>query len=1270
MKRALLILLVLVSASTFAQTGKTTGKYQSLLWQISGNGLVKPSYLFGTMHVSSKMAFHLADSFYLGIRNADVVALETNPESWQEDMVNYNLQDGDGSGNMFSAMFVDRPREYLRRSTLQYFPYERRIENALVSNPASINNLLYRTYGNDASDFEEDTYLDMYIYQCGKKWGKQVAGVERYAESMRLMKEAYADAANDKSRKQRNYDVDEDYSEDKLQEAYRNGNLDRLDSINRLNSFSEVFDEKFLYRRNEIQAASIDSILKTKHSLFVGVGAAHLPGKRGVIELLRAKGYTLRPVLMGERDSRQKDEVEKIRVPVTFKTDTAEDHFYTVEVPGKLYNLEEDNSYQRQYADMANGSFYMVTRVLTSAWMWGKGQKDVMQQIDSLLYENIPGKMISKKAISRNGYPGFDITSRTRRGDLQRYNIFVTPFEVLVFKMSGNGDYVGGGDEADRFFSSIQLEDYNSANSWQPYTPAFGGFTVQLPHQPYIGNDGSWLFDAEDSAGKTQYRIIRSDIHNYSFAEEDTFDLALLDESFAASEFIDRQVSRKLTNFKGYPALDCQYKDKKGQLFQVRFIIQGPHYYALVAHGKKETTQTKQFFNSFNLVPFIYPVATLHTDTLLHFSVKSPVFPAAAKEDLPNGARRYLDDDQVELFNLYRNMSRSMLLSNDSTGEKVYISYYRVPRYFYTKDSSLLQRAMGNPGSSKWIVKQDDTVKNADGFEVRNMAVTDTNSSRLIQAISFYKNGQQWEIVSLSDTLTPPSDFVRNVFASFQPQDSAGTNPFVSKANLFFDDLASTDSSIHKRALLGSLMVNLENEDLPRLKQAISSLSWSEKNYLKLKEGLVAKMGTMSDSTASDYLKSIYYAAGDTVELQYTALTTLLAQQTRYSYGVFRDIVTVDPPVLTAGDSDFNPYLSILQFSQRNRGLSMGGTTFMAGLSDSLPLTRTILPDILPLINVDDYKKPVMQLLAQMVDSSLVKASDYESYFTKFLLEARQEMKKQLIQEKTAAIRQAEKGKKDEEDDNNYMNRILMDGINNGTGNADLELYSKLLLPFWETRPGVHTLFDQLLASNDKQLRYNTAILLLEGEKPVPDSVLKGYADNDLFRYQLYRDLRGMKHLNRFPVAFNNPQDLGRSELKSLSRYTKIDTVAFVDKRAVEFKNKKGFIYFFKYKSRKDDMSWKLATVGMVPADGKEFEYQLPEAEVTETTYPPLSSLQSNPASVFDFTALTDTKLDEAEPLADQITKLLKKTLYAKHKSAARFYDDRSYSNVETVSFD
>src|SRR5580704_18165382 len=80
--------LLFLSMSLTAQQ-KTEKKYPALLWEITGNGLKKPSYLFGTMHVSSKLVFHLSDSFYLDLRNADIVALELDPQLWQDQLFRY-----------------------------------------------------------------------------------------------------------------------------------------------------------------------------------------------------------------------------------------------------------------------------------------------------------------------------------------------------------------------------------------------------------------------------------------------------------------------------------------------------------------------------------------------------------------------------------------------------------------------------------------------------------------------------------------------------------------------------------------------------------------------------------------------------------------------------------------------------------------------------------------------------------------------------------------------------------------------------------------------------------------------------------------------------------------------------------------------------------------------------------------------------------------------------------------------------------------------------
>ena len=106
-------------------------KYPSLLWEISGNGLKKPSYLFGTMHVSDKLAFHLGDSFYTAIKSADVVALETNPETWQDDYSQSVFFRGRRSGKSLLNLYANQwewPSDHMRITTFAIDRYEETIK--------------------------------------------------------------------------------------------------------------------------------------------------------------------------------------------------------------------------------------------------------------------------------------------------------------------------------------------------------------------------------------------------------------------------------------------------------------------------------------------------------------------------------------------------------------------------------------------------------------------------------------------------------------------------------------------------------------------------------------------------------------------------------------------------------------------------------------------------------------------------------------------------------------------------------------------------------------------------------------------------------------------------------------------------------------------------------------------------------------------------------------------------------------------------------------
>ncbi|MGZ8537238.1 MAG: TraB/GumN family protein [Flavisolibacter sp.] len=1262
--RTLIAAVLLCSViSSYSQKTKVPPKhYPSLLWEITGKGLTKPSYLFGTMHVSSKMVFHLSDSFYLGIKNADVVALETDMGSWQEDFSKYELNPIEGFSfyNSYRKGF-GQPSDYLTIASLKFSPYEKLIEAALYNNPSILNNFLYRSYSEKSSDFEEDTYLDLHIYQAGKKWGKKVCGVENFDESMQLMKEAYMDAAKEKDKKERSFDYDGDFSYGKLEDAYRTGNLDLLDTINKVNSSSAAFDEKFLYKRNEIQANSIDSIIRTKASLFVGVGAAHLPGQRGVIEMLRRKGYKLRPIKMTERDSKHKDEVEKIRVPVQFTKQSSPDGFYSVNMPGKLYDFSSvyGISQQLQFADMTNGSYYMVTRINTNTILWGHDEEIVLRKIDSVMYENIPGKILTRQNIVKTGYKGIEVINRTRRGDFQRYNIFVTPFEIILFKMSGNAEYVKEGKEADQFFNSIELKTYNT--SWKKWSPQFGGFEIDFPHEPVISHEIDWQFMARDKQSGTGLELIRTDVHNYDFVEEDSFDLGLMEESFASSEFIEKQLSRKQTKQGIYPALEAKYKYKDGSVALVKFIIQGAHYYTLVAHAKKENEKMSQFINSFKITPFIYGPSKKHTDTSLFFTVTSPVPLEKDKklsmlpDNMPGMGGLEEDDSILEERISYKDR----LVVSDSTGEKIYVSFNRPSRYHFDDDSTInfLDSTHIKTYKQNWKFRNKKSFILPNKTKVDEYVLGDPKSSRYIRVKEFSREGIYHKLETQGDTLTKQSVFITQFFETFNPIDTLNSFDVKSKKTaLFFSDFFSKDSLLHKKAVKNIDMLEFDSVDFPQLKKIIQALNWKEKKYMDVKKDFVWKLSTIDSEQVSDYLKQIYFAAGDTIELQYTALETLLSQRTAYAYKVFKDIMVTEPPVLEVdnnntnynpyGRRSYNPYADFVYTDHsRSYGQQQRSGSFLDNLTDTLLLTKGIFKDLLPLININDYEQPIMNLMGTMIDSSLLTSADYETYQSKFLIEAKQQLKKQVISEKNKSI---EKAQEDDEDKNIYR-----DTDNQDLGNTQLSLYATLLMPFWDKNPAVPQLINQLLSSKDKRLKYNTTMLLLRHKKQVQDTMLTFFAKMDEYRYDLYTDLKDENMLNLFPLAYMNQTDLAKSKLLSMtSSYEKPDSIVFIDKITVQQNDRKGFVYFFKYKKKKDDSSWNLASVGILPSDPKKFEFE--EKEYFEEMK-------------YNFTDISISKIEEDEPLSDQLKKALKKLQYSKRNSAAEFYTEESTAGMDFI---
>jgi uncharacterized protein YbaP (TraB family) len=1188
----------------FSVAQNSAVKYQGLLWEISGKNLKKPSYLFGTMHVSSKVAFHLGDAFYTSIKNADVVALETNPDEMQDDYTQSVFQ-------KVRAAQGRRRSGVLARNTFTLSDSRNLLQAALSYDPEMLNQLLYRSYLT-MEEFEENTFLDLYIYQVGKKLGKRATGVENFRESEQLVLEALRDMAKEmKGRKNRADDLDEDeykmLQPHILTDAYRSGNLDLLDSLSRKQYRSDAFLEKFLYRRNENMFHAIDSIVQ-RSSLFVGVGAAHLPGERGLINMLRKAGYAVKPIRMGERDSEQKDQIEKLRVEQTFATQTSEDGWFQVDLPGKLYDFSnQDLLVQRQYADLANGTYYAVSRVKTNALFLGQSPEAILSRVDSLLYEHIPGKILSKTPVTKNGYPGFNVTNRSRRGDSQRYQILVTPFEVFIFKMSGTGDYVEG-KEADRFFNSIRLKEIAST-PWQAFTPVKGGFQVRMPHVPAsnesLGSEKTNVWEAWDKTTGNTYLVQRQSATGLVDLEEDTTDLSIMEESYLASDFIKKTVSRKFLTYKGYPCLEVVSKTRNGSHNLTRFVIKGVHYYVLSANYTKDRKTVQDFFDSFSFQDFTQEQVLTYTDTTLAFSVKIPKGSEPDEgEKLRNLYSDYLPEAGTKDED-YRMVQKSLTFASPSSGEEVTVSYQKFPKYYSFSSEKRFWEGYLEPIMQGKIVakKEQKSLGDAVSYYV---VLRDTNSSRSLVYRFVLRNRVLYTLQAAADTLQERSAFVQTLFDSFLPTGTAvGKSVYASRAAEFLEDFTHANPEIRQNAKDAIHYVEFTESDAARIIQTLRKLNPRDKGYLDSKRLLIGQLGSIRHASIVPYLKAAYQQSNDTTTLQYAILNALALQKTPEAYAAFKEIVLNETPIFN-NTSDIHGLFSPLH--------------------DSLALAKVLFPDLLKLASLSDYKSSVYGLLASLADSNYVSRQSYEPYLSQMIYDARIESKRHF-----AKAEERQLAEENTEDEAYYEPSEL-------ESSSELVDFATLLAPYLTTHKTVDRFFERLLQSSDQSLLIEVAALLLKNKQPVADSLLKAIAANDQYRVPLYIKLRAIRQLDRFPKKYVSQEAMARSLLYQQEAYlARADTISYLSRQLTGYNLKRGYVYFYKYR-KPDNPDWYIAVSGLQPVHEKSLE-------TTGT-----------------LVRLTDKKIKKGKSLSEQLSQTLRDLkLEGRWEDTSVYVEDRGF---------
>ena len=134
----------------------------------------------------------------------------------------------------------------------------------------------------------------MYFHDKAKKDGKEIIALEPPEFQLKLF------ATMDKKEEEaflrqtlEELEVTGTLAHD-MQEAWKKGDVEKLDAIMKL-SFKDHPDmyERFVLERNRKWAAIIDELARSNENVLIVVGSAHLVGKNSVLDLLKAKGYSI-----------------------------------------------------------------------------------------------------------------------------------------------------------------------------------------------------------------------------------------------------------------------------------------------------------------------------------------------------------------------------------------------------------------------------------------------------------------------------------------------------------------------------------------------------------------------------------------------------------------------------------------------------------------------------------------------------------------------------------------------------------------------------------------------------------------------------------------------------------------------------------------------------------------------------------------------------------------------------------------------------------------
>ena len=279
------VFFLLISQGAFSQN--------SILWEISGNGLQAPSYMMGTLKFIGEGEFYLPKEAVNKLKGCKTFAIEDQVDHKAQLELNKAVHFPAGK----SLKTELSPADYEKIAS--FFETEFKISKSTFETEfAHLIPLALSINMTRMSLGENVKFYDIELLALAKKNKIETFSlepIERESQAIQAFPMADQEAALLHSianfEKQKS-----EYK--KLEVAYLRGDLDKVFQYSlHPTENNPVFIEEFYSKRNLEWLPKINKMINSKPS-FIAVGVSHLEGEKGLLSLLKEKGYTLTPLTL------------------------------------------------------------------------------------------------------------------------------------------------------------------------------------------------------------------------------------------------------------------------------------------------------------------------------------------------------------------------------------------------------------------------------------------------------------------------------------------------------------------------------------------------------------------------------------------------------------------------------------------------------------------------------------------------------------------------------------------------------------------------------------------------------------------------------------------------------------------------------------------------------------------------------------------------------------------------------------------------------------